>query len=131
MKLNMEIPIRRITLGEDKGIKITKNQDGIECEERLSKEDEDRIMIYRALFLIIKFLKHNQKTGVVLTFRPWLESYVRIPLDDLASIGSGVISIKELEDKEESVTGYSGVQKTIRSKQVLIKLSTSLERKKW
>ena len=93
---NKPIPIRRICIGKDKGIKIIRIKDGEQAE--LNEYDLDRIISYKSYMQIIQFLKNEQTFR--LRYSRWHESHVKEVLEDLKMIGLGVISTKDEDDVE-------------------------------
>lgn len=122
----MNIPIRKITIGEDKDIKIVKRSKDSNGLEILDKDEEDRMMKYRSLFLLIKFLKYNPVFE--LNYRPWHDAYIRNTLADLEGIGIGILSYKDLEDKECCEVGRDGKTKKFMIKRILVRISPRLEK---
>lgn len=80
------------------------------------------------LYNIIKFLKYNQGTAITLSFRPWYSQYIMPVLEDLKSIGTGIISVGEIEDStREIISEKCGAEMKIKDKQITIRISSRLE----
>ena len=89
---------------------------------------DDNLKKYLAIALIIKFLKYNQTEAIVLSFRPWDEQYVMNALEDLQSIGTGIISYEDMRDSERVVSAKYNATRKVLDKQIMIRLSTRLEK---
>ena|SRR3990167_1591204 len=119
----MTLPIRRLTIGKDKWIKISKDNEDKNSEVELNEEDKNRIMRYRARDQIIKFLKYND--AFILSFRPKELDIIREVLNDFQLIGSGIITTEDMKDE---VISFQNPDRKILIKKIVVRLSVRLEK---